>query len=145
MWRCASRSRAVSWCAGCLPGPRWRSRRRHRGGHLPTTQLYHQVTYPIVGWYAERGILVLVDAMRPPEQVGWEILAALEVMRPLVDHVSGETRRAVDLTSLGVAFGATPPASDSSGYAPVNSLVRWPPAPEPRARSAPCPEVTPAR
>jgi hypothetical protein len=41
--------------------------------------------------------------MRPPEQVGREILAALEVMRPLVDHVSGETRRAVDLTSLGVA------------------------------------------
>ena len=66
------------------------------------------MTYPIVGWYAERGILVLVDAMRPPERVGWEILAALEVMRPLVDHVSGETRRAVDLTSLGVAFGATP-------------------------------------
>jgi adenylate kinase len=91
------------------------SRRRYRGGHPPTTQLYHQVTYPIVGWYAERGILVSVDVMRPPEQVGREILAALEVMRPLVDHVSGETRRAVDLTSLGVAFGATPPASDSSG------------------------------
>jgi adenylate kinase len=66
------------------------------------------VTYPIVAWYAERGILVSVDAMRPPEQVGREILAALEVMRPLVDHVPGETRRAVDLTSLGVAFGATP-------------------------------------
>jgi hypothetical protein len=44
------------------------------------------VTYPIVAWYAERGILVSVDAMRPPEQVGREILAALEVMRPLVDH-----------------------------------------------------------
>jgi adenylate kinase len=66
------------------------------------------VTYPIVAWYAERGILVSVDAMRPPEQVGREILAALEVMRPLVDHVSGETRQAVDLTNLGVAFGATP-------------------------------------
>jgi hypothetical protein len=58
------------------------------------------VTYPIVAWYAERGILVSVDAMRPPEQVGREILAALEVMRPLVDHVPGETQRAVDLTSL---------------------------------------------
>ena len=66
------------------------------------------MTYPIVAWYAERGILVSVDAMRPPEQVGREILAALEVMRPLVDHVSGETRQAVDLTNLGVAFGATP-------------------------------------
>jgi adenylate kinase len=66
------------------------------------------VTYPIVARYAERGILVSVNAMRPPEQVGREILAALEVMRPLVDHVPRETRRAVDLTSLGVAFGATP-------------------------------------
>jgi adenylate kinase len=78
-------------------------------------ELYHQVTHPIVAWYAERGILVSVDAMRPPEQVGREILAALEVMRPLVDHVPEEARRAVDLTSLGVAFGATPPASNTSG------------------------------
>jgi adenylate kinase len=78
-------------------------------------QVYHQVTRPIVAWYAERGILVSVDAMRPPEQVGREILAALEVMRPLVDHVPEEARRAVDLTSLGVAFGATPPASNTSG------------------------------
>jgi adenylate kinase len=66
------------------------------------------VTDPIVAWYAERDILMSVDAMRPPEQVGREILAALEVMRPLVDHVPEEARQAVDLTSLGVAFGATP-------------------------------------
>lgn len=108
MWRCASRSRTVSWCAGCLPGRVGGSRRRYRGGHPPTTRLYHQVTYPIVAWYAERGILVSVDAMRPPEQVGREILAALEVIRPLVDHVSEETRQAVDLTGLGVTFDATP-------------------------------------
>jgi adenylate kinase len=68
--------------------------------------LYHEVTHPIVAWYAERGILVSVDAMRPAEQVGREILAALEVMRPLVDHVPEESRRPVDLTSLGAAFGA---------------------------------------
>jgi adenylate kinase len=68
--------------------------------------LYHDVTHPIVEWYAERGILVSVDAMRPAEQVGREILAALEVMRPLVDHVPEESRRPVDLTSLGAAFGA---------------------------------------
>jgi adenylate kinase len=74
--------------------------------------LYHQVTHPIVAWYAERGILVSVDAMRPPEQVGRELLTALEVMRPLVDHVPEEARRPVDLTGLGAAFGAERPAAD---------------------------------
>jgi adenylate kinase len=78
-------------------------------------EVYHQVTHPIVSWYGERGILVSVDAMRPPEQVGREVLTALEVMRPLVDHVPEEARQAVDLTSLGAAFGAEPPASDPSG------------------------------
>jgi adenylate kinase len=67
--------------------------------------LYHEVTAPIVSWYAERGILVSVDAMRPAEQVGREVLAALEVMRPLVDHVPEEARRPIDLTALGAAFG----------------------------------------
>src|SRR6266540_3081159 len=68
-------------------------------------ELYHEVTHPIVDWYAERGILVSVDAMRPAEQVGREILTALEVMRVLVDHVPPEARRPIDLPSLGVAFG----------------------------------------
>ena len=67
--------------------------------------LYHTVTHPIVDWYAERGILVSVDAMRPVAQVGRQILTALEAMRPLVDHVPEHARRPVDLTSLGVAFG----------------------------------------
>jgi adenylate kinase len=67
--------------------------------------LYHEVTAAIVSWYAERGILVSVDAMRPAEQVGREILTALEVMRPLVDHVPEEARRPIDLTGLGAAFG----------------------------------------
>ncbi len=78
-------------------------------------ELYHEVTHPIVDWYAERGILVSVDAMRPAEQVGREILTALEVMRPLIDHVPEEARRPVDLTSLGLAFGAAFPGSDASG------------------------------
>jgi adenylate kinase len=73
-------------------------------------ETYHQVTHPIVSWYAERGILVSVDGMRPPEQVGRELLTALEVMRPLVGHVPEEARRTVDLTGLGAAFGAEPPA-----------------------------------
>jgi adenylate kinase len=66
--------------------------------------LYHQVTQPIVTWYAQRGILVSIDAMRPPEQVGREILAALEVMRPLVNHVPERLRRPVDLTRLGAVL-----------------------------------------
>jgi adenylate kinase len=80
--------------------------------------LYHEVTHPIVAWYRERGILVSVDAMRPAEQVGREILTALEVMRPLVDHVPEEARRPVDLTTLGEAFGgATSTAVTGAGGA----------------------------
>jgi adenylate kinase len=67
--------------------------------------LYHEVTHPIVAWYAARGILISVDAVRAMEQVGREILGALEVMRPLVDHVPERSRRPVDLTTLGAAFG----------------------------------------
>lgn len=67
--------------------------------------VYREVTHPIVAWYRERGILVSVDAMRPKEQVGREILAALEVMRPLLLLVPEEDRQPVDLTGLGAAFG----------------------------------------
>ena len=70
-------------------------------------EIYHEVTHPIVAWYAHRGILLTIDAMRPADHVGREILAALEVMRPLVDHVPEEARQAIDLTSLGAAFGAS--------------------------------------
>jgi adenylate kinase len=68
--------------------------------------LYHEVTHPIVDWYAARGILVAVDAMRPAERVGRQILTALEAMRPLVDLVPEHARRSVDLSGLGAAFGA---------------------------------------
>jgi adenylate kinase len=67
--------------------------------------LYREVTHPIVAWYAERGILVSVDAMRPVERVGRQILTALEAMRPLLDHVPEHARRPLDLTGLGAAFG----------------------------------------
>jgi adenylate kinase len=68
-------------------------------------ELYHQVTHPIVNWYAKRGILVSVDAMRPAAQVGREILAELEAMRTLVDYVPEHLRRPIDLTGLDAAFG----------------------------------------
>jgi adenylate kinase len=71
-------------------------------------RIYHEVTHPIVDWYGERGILVAVDAMRPAEQVGREILTALEVMRSIVDHVPESARRPIDLTGLGAAFGERP-------------------------------------
>jgi adenylate kinase len=71
--------------------------------------LYHEVTSPILVWYRDRGILVSVDAMRPADQVGREILAALEAMRPLLDLVPEQARLPVDLTGLGDAFGATGP------------------------------------
>ncbi|MET8148555.1 adenylate kinase [Actinoplanes sp. NPDC049668] len=67
--------------------------------------LYHETTHPIVTWYAERGILVSVDAMQPVEIVARQILTALEAMRPLIEHVPEHARRPVDLTGLGAAFG----------------------------------------
>ena len=77
--------------------------------------LYHEVTSPIVSWYRDRGILVSVDAMRSAHQVGREILAALEAMRPFLDQVPAHARVPVDLTSLGDAFGATGSAAGTSG------------------------------
>jgi adenylate kinase len=68
-------------------------------------ELYHRLTQPIVSWYAKRGILVSVDGMRPARDVGREILATLEVMRPLVEYVPEGLRRPVDLSGLGAAFG----------------------------------------
>jgi adenylate kinase len=68
-------------------------------------RLYHEVTQPIVDWYAQRGILVSVDAARPVDQVGREVLTALVATRPLVDHVPEAVRSPVDLTGLGRAFG----------------------------------------
>jgi adenylate kinase len=43
--------------------------------------------------------------MRPPEQVAREILTALEILRPIVDHIPEGARVPIDLTSLGAAFG----------------------------------------
>src|SRR3984893_19231203 len=77
--------------------------------------LYHEVTSPILSWYRGRGILVSVDAMRSAHQVGREILAALEAMRPFLDHVPGQAGHSVDLTRLGAAFGATDPTAGTSG------------------------------
>jgi adenylate kinase len=72
-------------------------------------EVYHTVTHPIVEWYATRGILVSVDAMQPIERVGREILASLESMRPLLEHVPEHARRPIDLTGLGAAFGQPTP------------------------------------
>jgi adenylate kinase len=68
--------------------------------------LYHEVTSPIIAWYRDRGILVSVDAMRSAPEVGREILAALEAMRPFLDGPPAQERLPPDLTSLGEAFGA---------------------------------------
>jgi adenylate kinase len=87
-------------------------------------ELYHRVTRPILRWYSRRGILVSVEAMRPVEQVGREILTALEVMRPLVDHIPEELRRPVDLAGLGSEVGAnTAAASVALGPDPRSSAA----------------------
>ncbi|HEU0103121.1 MAG TPA: adenylate kinase [Mycobacteriales bacterium] len=69
-------------------------------------KLYYEVTEPIISWYRERGILVTVDAMRPADQVGRQILTALEVMKQMSEGHPEMSRTSIDLTSLGVAFGA---------------------------------------
>jgi adenylate kinase len=71
--------------------------------------LYHEVTSPILCWYRDRGILVSVNAMHPAQQVGRDIVTALEQMRPLLDHGPEQARHAADLATLGEAFGATEP------------------------------------
>jgi adenylate kinase len=76
--------------------------------------LYYEVTAPIVAWYRDRGILVSVDAMRSRQEVGREILVALEAMRPFLEQARADERHTVDLTSLGEAFGAAGPASAPS-------------------------------
>ena len=76
--------------------------------------LYHEVTSPIVAWYRDRGILVSVDAMRSADDVGREILVALEAMRPFLEHVPAQERPPLDLTGLGEAFGATGSAAGPS-------------------------------
>jgi adenylate kinase len=76
--------------------------------------LYHEVTAPIVAWYRDRGILVSVDAMRSAQEVGREILVALEAMRPFLEHPPAQERLPLDLTSLGEAFGATGSAASTS-------------------------------
>ena len=67
--------------------------------------LYYDVTHPILEWYGERGILVSIDAMRPADLVGRQILTALEVVRQMVDGDPDHPRRPIDLTGLGRAFG----------------------------------------
>ena len=67
---------------------------------------YNKVTHPIVEWYAERGILISVDAMRAPDDVGREIITALEVLQSVVAHIPEALRTPVDLSGLSAAFGA---------------------------------------
>jgi len=76
--------------------------------------LYHEVTSPIVAWYRDRGILICVDAMRSAQEVGREILAALEEIRPSLDHAPAGERLPPDLTGLGEAYGAAGPAAGKS-------------------------------
>ena len=64
-------------------------------------ELYQQVTKPILAWYSRRGILVSVDATRPIDEVGRDIVAALELQPRAPGHVPARVRPPVDLTGLG--------------------------------------------
>ena len=77
--------------------------------------LYHEVTFPIVAWYRDRGILVSVDAMRSAQEVGREILVALEAIRPFLDDPASGERLAPDQAGLREAFGAVGPHRATGG------------------------------
>ena len=79
------------------------------------------MTSPIISWYRDRGILVSVDAMRSARQVGREILAALEAMRPFLDQVPGQAGAPLTSPAWGtrLARPARPPdirLSSPAGY-----------------------------
>ncbi|WP_426502529.1 adenylate kinase family protein [Dactylosporangium sp. McL0621] len=61
--------------------------------------LYHELTSPVLDWYAARGILLSVDGMRTPDEVTTTILEALEVVEatPSIDRaVSGPVAAGVE-------------------------------------------------
>jgi adenylate kinase len=62
-------------------------------------ELYQKAAQPIIAWYAQRGILVSVDAMRQAGEVGRDILAALELLSAAT--VPASVRHPVDLSGLG--------------------------------------------
>lgn len=66
--------------------------------------LYHDVTQPILAWYEERGILIVVNGEGPTQQITRQILTALEQVRP---DERRSTRDPLEMGSLEAAFGAT--------------------------------------
>jgi adenylate kinase len=64
-------------------------------------ELYRQAIEPILAWYSRRGILMPIDAMRPVDEVGREILATLEPKREPLGHVPARVRQPIDLNRLG--------------------------------------------
>jgi len=62
-------------------------------------ELYQKAAQPIIAWFAQRGILVSVDAMRQAGEVGREILTALELLPEPTGPAS--VRHPVDLSGLG--------------------------------------------
>ncbi|GAA4261820.1 adenylate kinase [Dactylosporangium darangshiense] len=94
--------------------------------------LYHQVTSPVLDWYALDGILLPVDGMRTPDEVTTTILDALEVVEAmpsidLADPVAAATGACVDfvrstpITAIRFPFaghGITRPSGDALAEKP---------------------------
>jgi adenylate kinase len=75
---------------------RLRTRARVEGRSDDTPELvakrlavYHAVTHPVIGWYAERGIVVPVDSSRPIPQVATDILVALRIRESRLAVLNG--------------------------------------------------------
>lgn len=66
--------------------------------------LYREVTRPILAWYEERGILVVVNGEGPADDITQQISVALEQMRPDERALAADP---LEMASLKAAFGAT--------------------------------------
>lgn len=65
--------------------------------------LYREVTEPILAWYEERGILVVVNGEGPAQHVSRQIFTELERIRP---DERATTQDPLEMASLEAAFGS---------------------------------------
>ncbi|HTJ37756.1 MAG TPA: nucleoside monophosphate kinase [Dactylosporangium sp.] len=74
------------------------------------------VSGPLVAWYRRRGILLSAEALGTAREAWLGIVAALEAMRPLLEHVPEHLRRPVELSGAG---GLAADRPGSAGCRPI--------------------------
>ncbi|GAC1327098.1 MAG: adenylate kinase [Mycobacteriales bacterium] len=72
-------------------------------------ELFHEVTQPVVDFYAQRGMVITVDAMRSIEEVAGEILDKLDVLKERLDSPEPSRQTAAEIVDV------TTPAPTGAG------------------------------